>query len=662
MPAAAHDLDLFADAEAPARQLSVPNAHLIEGNAQALALLQRAETLAEACETLNEAYRLGKPLVSDAAYDQCFVLGLRQQDPDHPFLHRVEPEPLSLDLPTVRHATPMLSTWKGYDLEAVERYLQQVTRAAVEEGVAPDALRFRLTPKLDGIAGVDDGDRLVTRGDGLQGQDITRIIELGVVMQGGRGRGRGELVCDRAFFHAKLGKGTEHNQEHPRNFVAGFVSADSVKPHHRLALEAGAIRFVPFAELPERIVTADELRVGWETLYDSVVADNAYETDGMVVEATDASLRHAMGATSSHERAVMAIKRQGESAVSTVLAVRLTTGRTGRIIPTLLIKPVVLSGATVSKVTAHTAKNLLAQGLGEGAKARFVRSGEVIPKLIEVLEPAKTPLVVTHCPSCGTEAVEIGEHLECPNASGCSAQAESRLRHWFHTLGNVDLFGRETVARLVAAGITELPAIYAMAADDFAALGFGPGQSANLVAQLERSRREPVMTWRWLAAFGIRHLGRGDARKLLQAIPLDDLGSVTAEQIAAIDGFGPKTSPEIAATLRDMWPLILHMRVLGFALEDETPATEAGADQPLAGQVICFTGTMVGASRKDMEAQAMAMGAQVQSAVNGKTTLLVAGDKAGSKVAKAEKLNDSGKGSIRILTEQDYRHAFAPQA
>ncbi|MFY0992823.1 BRCT domain-containing protein [Halomonas sp. C05BenzN] len=662
MPAADHDLDLFADAEAPARQLSVPNAHLIEGNAQALALLERAATLAEACETLNEAYRLGEPLVSDAAYDQCFVLGLRQQDPDHPFLHRVEPEPLSLDLPTVRHATPMLSTSKAYDLEAVERYIQQVTRAAVEEGVAPDALRFRLTPKLDGIAGLDDGDRLVTRGDGLQGQDITRIIELGVVMQGGRGRGRGELVCDRAFFHAKLGKGTEYDQEHPRNFVAGFVSADSVKPHHRLALEAGAIRFVPFSDLPERIVTADELREGWETLYDTVVADNAYETDGMVVEVTDASLRHAMGATSSHERAVMAIKRQGESAVSTVLAVRLTTGRTGRIIPTLLIKPVVLSGATVSKATAHTAKNLLALGLGEGAQARFVRSGEVIPKLVEVLAPAKTPLAVTRCPSCGTEAVEEGEHMVCRNVSGCSAQAESRLRHWFHTLGNVDLFGRETVARLVAAGITELPAIYAMAADDFSALGFGPGQSANLVAQLERSRREPVMTWRWLAAFGIRHLGRGDARKLLQAIPLDDLGSVTAEQIAAIDGFGPKTSPEIAATLRDMWPLILHMRVLGFALEDETPATEAGADQPLAGQVICFTGTMVGASRKDMEAQAMAMGAQVQSAVNGKTTLLVAGDKAGSKVAKAEKLNDSGKGSIRILTEQDYRHAFAPQA
>ncbi len=80
-----------------------------------------------------------------------------------------------------------------------------------------------------------------------------------------------------------------------------------MKPHHRLALEAGAIRFVPFSDLPERIVTADELREGWETLYDSVVADNAYETDGMVVEATDASLRHAMGATSSHERAVMAI-------------------------------------------------------------------------------------------------------------------------------------------------------------------------------------------------------------------------------------------------------------------------------------------------------------------------------------------------------------------
>ncbi|NLC21405.1 MAG: DNA ligase, partial [Halomonadaceae bacterium] len=542
-----------------ANRFALPNTSDMSMTPALQALLAEAENLQAVCEALNQAYRRGEPLVSDHVYDTVFIAALREQDPENPYLHTVEAESVPLNLPTVRHLTPMLSTNKAYDGDAVDRYLQQVVNAARDEGIDEQSLRFRLTPKLDGIAANDDGQRIVTRGDGLQGQDITRIVELGVVMEGGRGRGRGELVCDRDFFYATIGKGTEFNQDHPRNFVAGFVSADTVKRHHQLALDAGAVRFVPFAELPDRIVTADELREGWESLYEAVIADNAYETDGVVVEVTDGELRRAMGATSHHERAVLAIKRQGETAISTVTGIRLTTGRTGRIIPTLLIEPVSLSGATVSKATAHTAKNLLALGLGEGATARFIRSGEVIPKLLEVITPAETPLAVTHCPSCGTEAVEEGEHSVCPNVEGCGAQAESRLRHWFHTLGNIDLFGRETVARLVDAGITEIPAIYAMTEEDFEVLGFGPGQSANLVAQLERSLVEPVMEWRWLAAFGIRHLGRGDSRKLLREIPLEALGEVTAEQIAAIDGFGPKTSPAIAATLREMWPTISLM-------------------------------------------------------------------------------------------------------
>lgn len=639
------------------------NDEKLEGNAALQALLERASSLAEVCQELNAAYRRGSPIVSDDIYDTVFLASLAAQDPEHPFLNAVEPEPVAPGARLVRHQKPMLSTAKGYSQESVERYLAQVARSASDAGKDPSAVRFRVTPKLDGLAIQDSDGRLVKRGDGLQGEEVTHLLDIGVVVEGGRGMGPGELVCDKAFFHQHLGKGTEHDQEHARNFVAGLVSADSVKPHHALALSAGAVRLIPFASLPGTLVTAEELRDGWNALYDAVVEGVHYEVDGIVVEVADAELRAQMGATSHHERAVIALKRVSDVAETTVESIRLTTGRTGRIIPTLLIRPVVLSGATVSKVTAHTAKNLIAKGIGPGAVITCTRSGEVIPFLQEVKAPSAEPMAVTHCPACGAEAVEDGEHhMVCPAKATCPAQAEARLRYWFHTLANVDLFGRETIARLVAAGITELPAIYAMEADDFAALGFGPGQSANLVAQLARSRREPVMEWRWLAAFGIRHLGRGDARRLLQAIPLDDLGTVTAEKIAEIDGFGPKTSPEIAATLRDMWPLILYMRTLGFALEADAPATQEGASSPLAHHLICFTGTMTSASRKDMEAQAQAQGAQVQSGVNGKTTLLVAGEKAGSKVAKAQALNDSGKAQIQIMTEQEYLETLVQQA
>lgn len=125
----------------------------------------------------------------------------------------------------------MLSTAKAYENEEVEGYVRRVNRAAAELGITPT---FSITVKLDGVAAHDGGHVVATRGDGLQGTDITSMIEKGVVMHGGRGMGRGEIVIDLSVFKAKLGRGTEHNLENARNFVAGFLGADDIKPHHRL--------------------------------------------------------------------------------------------------------------------------------------------------------------------------------------------------------------------------------------------------------------------------------------------------------------------------------------------------------------------------------------------------------------------------------------------
>lgn len=633
-------------------------------NPDALETLAQAESLADALQRFNNAYRQGAPLVSDELYDTLLVPALREESPDHPFLTQVEPEPVMPgDMPRVKHASQMLSTDKAYSQEEVESYLNRVARVAASLGMPPGDVSFRLTPKLDGIAGADDGERLVTRGDGLQGRDITRVLDEGAVVKGGRGFGRGELVCDKAFFEQHLGPGTTFNMDHARNFVAGFAGADSIKDHHRLALDAGAIHFVPFSTLPDHSVTADELRDNWRDLYTAVLDGCAYDTDGVVVAVSPRRLHEAMGATNHHERGVLAIKRRSDIEESTVLDIRLTTGRTGRIIPTLIIEPVTLSGALVSRVTAHTARNLHALGLGAGAKGIFTRSGEVIPYLCEVTQKAPTPTVVTHCPSCGTKAELDGEHMICPNTLDCQAQAEARLRHWFQTLGNVDLFGPRTITTLADAGITSIEAIYAMTADDFADLGFGPGQSSNLVRERERSTTEPVADWRFLAAFGIRHLGKGDARRLLAEVPLEEVTTLNAADIEAIDGFGAKTSPLIAHALNAGQAHIAHMLGLGFTLErtplassvDATPATGL-----LAGEKVVFTGTMQHGKRKDMEAEAADMGADVQSAVNGQTTLLVIGEKAGSKLKKAEAINaKAGREVVIIMPEEDYRSRIA---
>lgn len=638
----------------PIQISSLPNTELIEAMPEVLALLEQHDDLGALCEHLNAAYRDGEALVSDGIYDQVFLAGLQEQQPDHHFLHSVEPESINPDLPLVRHITPMLSTLKAYGNAEVEGYVSRVKRAALDRGVAPT---FVLTAKLDGVAADYSGTTLATRGDGLQGRDVTHIIEQGVVMHGGRGRG--EIVVDQEVFESKLGLSSEHGLHHVRNFVAGYISSDSLKPHHLLALNEKALHFVPFDTLPSIEVDESTLIRSWESLYDQVVEGCPYLTDGVVVAVADPALREAMGSTNRHERGVLAIKKQGETAVTRVNSVSLSVGRTGRIVPTLVLEPVYLSNATISRATAHTVANLKKMELGVNAEVLICRSGEVIPRILKTITPADEPVTVTHCPVCNTPTVEDGEHTVCPNSITCSAQAEATLRHWFHTLGNVDGFGPETVSRLVEADLIELPAIYAMAEADFASLGFGPGQSKNLAAELERSRSEPVRDWRWLAAFGIRHLGRGDSRRLLENIPLENLDGITAEEIIAIDGFGPKTSHAIADTLNAMWPTIKVMIDLGFNLQSDADTQAEVANSPLNGKRMVFTGVMASAKRADLERGATELGAQVQSAVSASTDLLVIGEKAGSKLSKAQKLNADGKASIEILSEADYLEVLA---
>jgi len=618
-----------------------------------------AEVLAEACATLNSAYRQGNPIVGDATYDQVFIAGLASLAPDHAFLREVEAEVLDTNSPTVRHATPMLSTQKCYEVADIERYLDTCEREADKLGLMEFERLYMVQPKLDGLAANDSGERLVTRGNGLAGYDVTHVLERGMQVDGHRGQGRGEMVVDQAFFEANLGKGTPFDMDHPRNFVAGFVSADSVKAHHRLALMNGALRFVPFATLPKEVVTADELRAQWKALFVSLPERVPYLTDGIVVRVVHPDLMSALGATSNHERGVMAIKQKGEVATTTVTGIRLTTGRTGRVVPTLLIEPVELSGATLSKATAHTAANLVAKGLGAGAVVVIERAGQVVPRLVEVVTPAERVMEVTHCPSCDEPVQMEGEHAVCPNVLECPAQAENRLRHWFATLGTADLFGPKTVAKLVDNGCTDLASVYQLDAPSFEAMGFGPGQSENLVAQLSRSRREPVEDWRFLAALGIRHLGRGDARKLLQVLRLEALSSVTPEQIEAVAGFGTLTAKAIATTLTERWGEIEQLLSLGIPLERTGAAASAEkmtkSSGVLTNERVVFTGTMVHGKRSDMEAHARQLGAEVQSGVNGKTTLLVAGAKAGSKMAKAEANNTkAGRVVTRILSEDEY--------
>jgi len=344
----------------------------------------------------------------------------------------------------------------------------------------------------------------------------------------------------------------------------------------------------------------------------------------------------------------MALKRQEAAAQSVVREIIWQVGRK-RVTPVIHIEPVLVSGAMVSKVTGHHKGYLTEHGIGKSAKIELIRSGLVIPKHCSTLKRSEQIDIPTHCPACESELVINGDFLECHSAD-CAGKAASKIGHWFSILGNADLFGPKTCDVLVEHGVTTLEQVYEQTADDFEAMGFGAGQSANLVVQLERSRTEEVEDYKLLGAFGIHDLGRGDSRKLLRHYRIADLEGITAEQIKAIDGFGQKTSDSISRQLAERWPTIGHMIGLGFNLI-QTPlaSEEVVVESVITGKNIVFTGKMEAGSRDDMKRKALELGAKPQGGVNTKTDILVAGANVGK-----VKLDAAQRHGVQILSEQEF--------
>ncbi|PKN42614.1 MAG: DNA ligase [Deltaproteobacteria bacterium HGW-Deltaproteobacteria-18] len=594
--------------------------------------------LVERLNEYNDAYRRGVPQVSDAQYD-LLLARLRELAPEHPFLHRVEPETFS-GKREIRHPVPMLSTDKAYTPEELERFVARVEKEAAEIGVSE--VRFRVTPKLDGLAGRDDGTVFVTRGNGESGYEVSSAFAKGMIPLGGRGKGVGEMVILQSYFQEHLSDAFEH----PRNLVVGIVSSDTVNEFARKALDDEAVHFVPYSELPSWEGSAAELLERMDALTDELSGQVDYPLDGMVAEVVNADVRSSMGATSHHYRWQIAIKRKGETALTEVREVVWQVGRTGKVTPVLMVEPVNVSGATIRRVTAHNAGLMEKKGLGPGAQIEIIRSGEVIPKVEAVLVPAPTTLPEI-CPSCGTALVRENDFLICGNEH-CPDQVVQTIEHWFKTLGNADWFGRKTVEKLVRSGYDSLEKVYELGEEEFRAMGFGPVQSSNLAEAVYLSRTREVEDWRFLAALGIEDLGKGDSRKLLGQFRLQDLPEVTRDQIEAIHGFGAITASSIAAGLQRVAPTLRHLLDLGFKIMATGAAREQVADSALAGRHVVFTGKMRG-SREDMQEEARAQGALVQSAVNSKTDFLICGENVGaSKLAKARQFGTA------ILQEDEY--------
>lgn len=606
------------------------------------------EQLVEFLKITNAAYRAGINIIPDEEYDFTYLAELRSRNPRHPYLLSVEPES-AFEGKTVELPEQMLSTEKKYSHEDIKKWLIGINKEAKEVGLELNQVMLRVTPKLDGFAAYDDGENLYTRGDGRRGTDITRVFERGLSVGGTskRGLGAGEIVVTKSYFEKHLATKFDNT----RNLQASIIREKDLDPLVEQAITAKAAVFFPFASLPSWNGSMEEFLSKFDEIVNKVWNSVDYDVDGIIIEVVNEDIKKNMGSTRHHHRWQIAFKENLERARVKVLDVRPQTSRSGRVNPVAELEPTRLSGATIRNATAHHYKMVKEKGIGPGAVIELIRSGLVIPKIEKVLEKV-APQIPELCPSCGDKLIWEKDYLLCPNTNDCPAQIENTLEHFFRTIKNIDGYGSQTIKRMYKSGVLTVNEIYRLDKNALVSMGFSEKKVAqNLLDQLVRSRTEPLEDWRFLAAFGIYHMGLGMCERLLQNHHLDDVFNLTVDELKTVEGFAKVTAKAVVEGLQRIKIRFWDLYKIGFNIQRTPLITEGfeSKNSPIAGKLIVFTGSMKSGSREDMKRQAKALGAQVANSVTGKTDFLVIGENVGTvKIQEAK-----GKGT-KIISEDQY--------
>lgn len=626
-------------------------------------------------------YIENRPEVSDAEYDRLFRR-LQELEADFPGLastdsptQRVGAEPQDR-FETVEHVAPMLSLDSTQAPDEVRRFDERV-RKALGEGVDPV---YVLEPKLDGASielVYEDGvlTRAVTRGNGRAGEGVTENIrtiasvplrlrtdEIGAPALVAF---RGEVmmyISDFQDFNAALVESGREPYASPRNSAAGAVrQLDSRVTASRtldvLVYDVLAVEGISFSSdtegvdairswgfrTPERIDTAtsaDEI-LAYHAAFDADRDDLDYEIDGVVIKLDHLSARRAMGATSHHPRWALAYKFEPRKEVTRIDKIDVQVGRTGVLTPVALLRPVSVGGVTVSRASLHNREELRRKDLREGDTVRIQRAGDVIPQVVEVVEvgddrppPYEMP---TECPACGSEVYEDGPRTVCPNRFGCPAQLKGRILHFgARSALDIEGLGEETANLLVDRGLVrELAELFDLTVEQLAQLDGFAEKSATALVDAIHSKKSPELH-RFLIALGIPEVGVTVARDLAGSFgDFDGIRAATREELEAVDGIGPRMSEAITGFFADDRNARAVDGVLARGVAP-VPVERRTNDLPDLGAAV-FTGA-IPVPRVVAETAWRSVGGSTTSAVSKKTAFVVAGDNAGSKLEKAERL------------------------
>jgi len=634
-------------------------------------------------------YVLADPEISDYEYDQLFseLQSLEERFPDLQSptspTQRVGGEPLS-SLGQVEHWLPMLSLDNSYSKDELRAWYGRVCR---ELGHDPDKLAAEL--KIDGVSislVYVNGrlERAVTRGDGTVGDDVTTnartIRQLPLEVEGLPSliEVRGEVYLARSVFdrlNRQRRESGEREFANPRNAAAGAIrlldsretsrrrlglwcyqvarTEDFEEDSHVASLEW--LRGLGFPVSPGLALCSGLAEVeafidGWEKRR----RDLDYDTDGIVVKVDSGAERAALGSTARSVRWAVAYKFPPEGRTTELLDIVVQVGRTGVLTPVAVLEPVEVAGSTVSRATLHNFDEIMRLDARVGDTVWITKGGEVIPKVVGVVTAERPPdarpyAVPDACPVCSTKVVREVEEvaLRCPNTE-CPAVVAARLRH-FVARGAMEIegLGVRLLEQLVEAGlVSDEASLWDLEAESLAELpGWGELSAANLIRELEEARYRPLH--RLLFALGIPHVGELAARLLARHFgSLAALAAAEPAEFEEINGIGPV----IAAAVTEWFAGERHQSLvarLGERGIDPREELDGGAgDAPLAGQTFVITGTL-SRPRRELKEELEKLGATVAASVSRKTSILVAGENAGSKLNKARDLG------VKVIDEAE---------
>lgn len=659
-------------------------------------------------------YVLNDPLIADQEYDKLYKSLVKAEEtnpglitPDSP-TQRVG-NSLNNQFTTVSHLVPMLSLDNSYNAEDLidfDRKAREIT--GLEE------IEYCIEPKFDGasISLIYENDQLIraaTRGDGVEGEEITKNIKqirsiplsasfssVGIQQV----EIRGEVIMSKNAF-------AQYNQlqanrnlpplANPRNAASGSLRMKDPKDVAERGLDAFLYHISFYTKKPgspevgkseelldthsgnlsllwqlgfrspekeKRVVKGISGVIEYCQSFEAGRDDLPYEIDGMVVKVNDLHLQEEMGMTSHHPRWAIAYKFKARQATTKLRGVEFQVGRTGAVTPVAKLDPVYLGGVTVSSISIHNEDYIKEKDLKIGDTVLIERAGDVIPQIVksqaELRDGTEQDIQFPkQCPVCNSELFkeETEAVWRCINIE-CEAQVVEKMIH-FVSKDAMDIksFGEANVRKFYELGLLkDIPGIYTLDFEKIGQLeGFGKKSLDNLKAAIEASKQQPLH--RLVYGLGIRFVGETTAKTLANAVEhLLDFKTKNEEDLQQLEDVGTKVAKSIHQFFSNEQNIHMleQLELLGLELKNKKKEKITAGN--LLGQTFLFTGTLSQMKRSEAEALAEQHGGQIVSGVSNKLNYLVVGEDAGSKLEKAKKIN-----TIKIITEAEFLELIATQ-